>query len=201
MAEDKFINSITGSPVSQQHNIEAANFEPKDNDFGEFLETTADIVPNSFMCGTLTAKWVTQSNCIINWVINAIRFRETNVQCYPVPDELNPCEDVMGSQWLRLSVWIVVILAVLGNIAVLLVLITNWYGLLRTTVSSLLNPFSRQEWRDCAEILDDTPCFRRFVSRHLFAVGRLYWCPFDGRVFQLRLRLAVRWVLADTLRQ
>lgn len=43
-----------------------------------------------------------------------------------MPDALNPCEDVMGSQWLRSSVWIVVFLAVFGNIAVLVVLFSNW---------------------------------------------------------------------------
>lgn len=43
-----------------------------------------------------------------------------------MPDALNPCEDVMGSQWLRTSVWIVVFLAVVGNVAVLVVLFSNW---------------------------------------------------------------------------
>lgn len=52
--------------------------------------------------------------------------RKIDVKCYPIPDALNPCEDVMGSQWLRISVWIVVFLAVLGNVAVLLVLFSNW---------------------------------------------------------------------------
>lgn len=52
--------------------------------------------------------------------------RKIDVQCYPEPDALNPCEDVMGSQWLRASVWLVVLLAVLGNIAVFLVLVANW---------------------------------------------------------------------------
>lgn len=62
------------------------------------------------------------------WVelIVLISFRKAEVQCYPVPDALNPCEDVMGSQWLRTSVWAVVFLAVLGNVAVLLVLFSNW---------------------------------------------------------------------------
>lgn len=71
-----------------------------------------------------------------------------NVKCYPVPDELNPCEgkylilfsmatkrkkklfwqlfkDVMGSNWLRVSVWIVVSLTVIGNVCVLVVLFSN----------------------------------------------------------------------------
>lgn len=48
-----------------------------------------------------------------------------NVKCYPIPDELNPCEDVMGSNWLRGSVWIVVSLTVSGNVCVLVVLFSN----------------------------------------------------------------------------
>lgn len=56
----------------------------------------------------------------------AVACRKIDVQCYPIPNALNPCEDVMGSQWLRTSVWIVVFLAVFGNIAVLLVLFSNW---------------------------------------------------------------------------
>ncbi|CAK1580620.1 unnamed protein product [Parnassius mnemosyne] len=47
------------------------------------------------------------------------------VECTPLPDALNPCEDVMGWFWLRSSVWFVIAAAVVGNIAVLLVLLTN----------------------------------------------------------------------------
>lgn len=54
-------------------------------------------------------------------------FRTFDVKCYPMPDALNPCEDVMGSHWLRGSVWVVVLLAVFGNVAVLVVLFSNRY--------------------------------------------------------------------------
>ncbi|KPJ07033.1 Lutropin-choriogonadotropic hormone receptor [Papilio machaon] len=47
------------------------------------------------------------------------------VECTPLPDALNPCEDVMGWSWLRASVWLVIAAAVVGNVAVLLVLVTN----------------------------------------------------------------------------
>ncbi|ALC46684.1 Lgr1, partial [Drosophila busckii] len=47
--------------------------------------------------------------------------RKPIIECFPVPNELNPCEDVMGYQWLRIAVWIVVGLAVVGNVAVLTV--------------------------------------------------------------------------------
>ncbi|KAH8244034.1 hypothetical protein KR032_012469 [Drosophila birchii] len=51
-------------------------------------------------------------------------FRKPNIECYPMPNDLNPCEDVMGYQWLRISVWIVVALAVVGNMAVLTVILS-----------------------------------------------------------------------------
>ncbi|XP_019713594.1 thyrotropin receptor [Hippocampus comes] len=51
------------------------------------------------------------------------------VLCAPVPDEFNPCEDIMGFAFLRASVWFVSLLAVLGNAAVLLVLLTSHYKL------------------------------------------------------------------------
>ncbi|KAK5853247.1 hypothetical protein PBY51_007052 [Eleginops maclovinus] len=51
------------------------------------------------------------------------------VTCVPVPDEFNPCEDIMGFGFLRVSVWFVSLLAVLGNVVVLLVLLTSHYKL------------------------------------------------------------------------
>ncbi|KAL1415187.1 hypothetical protein MTO96_006862 [Rhipicephalus appendiculatus] len=55
------------------------------------------------------------------------------VQCFPTPDALNPCEDVMGNMVLRVAVWFVVVAAVFGNLAVLLVLLSS-----RLTVSKFL---------------------------------------------------------------
>ena len=49
----------------------------------------------------------------------------TKVSCTPEPDAFNPCEDVMGYKWLRIFVWLVVMAALLGNIAVLFVLISS----------------------------------------------------------------------------
>lgn len=47
------------------------------------------------------------------------------MKCFPVPDALNPCEDIMGYKWLRMSVWIVISTAFLGNTAVLTVLLSS----------------------------------------------------------------------------
>ncbi|XP_077502694.1 leucine-rich repeat-containing G protein-coupled receptor 1 [Amblyomma americanum] len=55
------------------------------------------------------------------------------VQCLPAPDAFNPCEDVMGTVVLRVAVWFVVVAAVAGNLAVLLVLLSG-----RLSVSKFL---------------------------------------------------------------
>ncbi|XP_064485780.1 lutropin-choriogonadotropic hormone receptor-like [Ornithodoros turicata] len=55
------------------------------------------------------------------------------VHCFPAPDAFNPCEDVMGTQLLRVAVWFVVVAAVTGNLAVMLVLISG-----RMSVSKFL---------------------------------------------------------------
>ncbi|XP_028997220.1 thyrotropin receptor [Betta splendens] len=51
------------------------------------------------------------------------------VACAPAPDEFNPCEDIMGFGFLRASVWFVSLLALVGNVLVLLVLLTSHYKL------------------------------------------------------------------------
>lgn len=48
-----------------------------------------------------------------------------NIACTPEPDALNPCEDVMGYVWLRVTVWFVLLAALLGNSVVLIVLTTS----------------------------------------------------------------------------
>jgi hypothetical protein len=51
------------------------------------------------------------------------------VKCRPEPDAFNPCEDVMGIGWLRVTVWFVVICALLGNFVVLIITICSKYKL------------------------------------------------------------------------
>ncbi|XP_039283238.1 lutropin-choriogonadotropic hormone receptor isoform X2 [Nilaparvata lugens] len=57
------------------------------------------------------------------------------VECWPRPDAFNPCEDLMGNWVLRVAVWLVAILALLGNLAVLLVLLSSRF---RMTVPKFL---------------------------------------------------------------
>nr|XP_004649423.2 thyrotropin receptor isoform X2 [Jaculus jaculus] len=49
--------------------------------------------------------------------------------CTPKPDEFNPCEDIMGYKFLRIVVWLVSLLALLGNTFVLFILLTSHYKL------------------------------------------------------------------------
>ncbi|XP_016659101.1 lutropin-choriogonadotropic hormone receptor-like [Acyrthosiphon pisum] len=51
------------------------------------------------------------------------------VKCYPAPDAFNPCEDLMGNWTLRVAVWIVAVAALLGNMAVLFVLLSSRFRL------------------------------------------------------------------------
>ncbi|XP_072284272.1 thyrotropin receptor isoform X2 [Pyxicephalus adspersus] len=51
------------------------------------------------------------------------------LECTPKPDEFNPCEDIMGYNFLRIVVWFVNLLAILGNAFVLFILVTSHYKL------------------------------------------------------------------------
>ncbi|XP_049689628.1 follicle-stimulating hormone receptor isoform X1 [Accipiter gentilis] len=50
-----------------------------------------------------------------------------NVACSPKPDAFNPCEDIMGYNILRVLIWFINILAITGNIVVLVILISSQY--------------------------------------------------------------------------
>ncbi|XP_008299987.1 thyrotropin receptor-like [Stegastes partitus] len=45
--------------------------------------------------------------------------------CTPLPDALNPCEDVMSHSFLRVLVWVVSLLAISANLLVLFILLTS----------------------------------------------------------------------------
>ncbi|VDK52501.1 unnamed protein product [Anisakis simplex] len=47
-----------------------------------------------------------------------------SIQCSPMPNALNPCENVVGFQFLRWAIWFVWISAIVGNIGVWIVLAT-----------------------------------------------------------------------------
>uniref|UniRef100_A0A8D2DR48 Lutropin-choriogonadotropic hormone receptor n=1 Tax=Sciurus vulgaris TaxID=55149 RepID=A0A8D2DR48_SCIVU len=51
------------------------------------------------------------------------------LRCAPEPDAFNPCEDIMGYDFLRVLIWLINILAIMGNLTVLFVLLTSRYKL------------------------------------------------------------------------
>ncbi|XP_053316036.1 lutropin-choriogonadotropic hormone receptor [Spea bombifrons] len=51
------------------------------------------------------------------------------LRCNPEPDAFNPCEDIMGYDFLRVLIWFISILAIAGNAVVLFVLLTSHYKL------------------------------------------------------------------------
>uniref|UniRef100_A0A182M4B0 G-protein coupled receptors family 1 profile domain-containing protein n=1 Tax=Anopheles culicifacies TaxID=139723 RepID=A0A182M4B0_9DIPT len=107
IVEDSYLFPITGHPVDEAGDQTIGGGLYTENPLlGEFHETVAQISSMEALCGNLTPMIL-------------------DVKCYPMPDALNPCEDVMGSHWLRGSVWVVVLLAVFGNVAVVVVLFSN----------------------------------------------------------------------------
>ncbi|XP_066467993.1 follicle-stimulating hormone receptor-like [Tiliqua scincoides] len=54
---------------------------------------------------------------------------EVQVTCFPEPDAFNPCEDIMGYNILRVLIWFINILAIMGNFVVLVILISSQYKL------------------------------------------------------------------------
>lgn len=51
--------------------------------------------------------------------------REQLVQCAPVPNAFNPCEDMMGYRWLKYCVWFVALTGLFGNVCVLMVILSK----------------------------------------------------------------------------
>lgn len=47
------------------------------------------------------------------------------LKCNPEPDAFNPCEDLAGFGFLRVAIWFINILAIIGNLTVLLVFFTS----------------------------------------------------------------------------
>ncbi|KAI1701345.1 7 transmembrane receptor (rhodopsin family) domain-containing protein [Ditylenchus destructor] len=62
-----------------------------------------------------------------------------NVSCTPQPDALNPCEDIVSYKPLRVMIWVMWIVAIAGNVAVWVVIITVWQKRMRLHYFFMLN--------------------------------------------------------------
>ncbi|VDK52860.1 unnamed protein product [Gongylonema pulchrum] len=57
-----------------------------------------------------------------NCTSSAVSDFYSSIQCTPMPNALNPCEDVVGFDFLRWAIWFVWISAIVGNVGVWIVL-------------------------------------------------------------------------------
>nr|BAO01099.1 neuropeptide GPCR A49 [Nilaparvata lugens] len=102
-----------------------------DQDWG--FSVTKVLPTGSFLEGQFHS--IVSTNKKINALCGNISKNYEEVKCFPRPDAFNPCEDLMGNWVLRVAVWLVAILALLGNLAVLLVLLSSRF---RMTVPKFL---------------------------------------------------------------
>ncbi|XP_052103479.1 lutropin-choriogonadotropic hormone receptor-like [Mytilus californianus] len=83
----------------------ASNFETEGN-IGYFDDIPSNVSHPHAFCGQVVKDY-------------------RQVICTPEPDAFNPCEDLMGYDWLRIFVWIIVLASLFGNSVVLIVLIKS----------------------------------------------------------------------------
>uniref|UniRef100_A0A3Q0S049 Thyrotropin receptor n=1 Tax=Amphilophus citrinellus TaxID=61819 RepID=A0A3Q0S049_AMPCI len=102
--------------------------------FGLPTASSANSNPNSLIC--LTKK--SQNDGLFNLKIYSEHLSEgfdselcnelhthDGPSCTPLPDALNPCEDVMSQGFLRVLVWVVSFFAISANLLVLFILLTS----------------------------------------------------------------------------
>lgn len=63
----------------------------------------------------------------------------SKIACYPEPDPLNPCEDVVGFVWLRGVIWFVWVMAIFGNVVVMAILCATNQSRLRVNHFLMMN--------------------------------------------------------------
>ncbi|KPI95740.1 Lutropin-choriogonadotropic hormone receptor [Papilio xuthus] len=106
--------AIDDATTSEEYDVVSEEYTSDTGSFEDDLEGFHEIVNDTLSHGV--AYFAACGNFSLS---------RRKVECTPLPDALNPCEDVMGWSWLRASVWLVIAAAVVGNVAVLLVLLTN----------------------------------------------------------------------------
>jgi thyroid stimulating hormone receptor len=112
------VNHLKGHPNRSDHShLNPLRGRTIEHEEGRPLEYEEDI-------GTFHAKSaeIPDQHSVIA-ICGNLAIRTPSVKCYPEANALNPCEDIMGFSWLRISVWFVVVLAVVGNLAVIVVVL------------------------------------------------------------------------------
>ncbi|KAI9552110.1 hypothetical protein GHT06_022447 [Daphnia sinensis] len=68
-----------------------------------------------------------------------LTYAHREVRCTPQPDAFNPCEDILGTNWLRVAAWLVSVASVVGNLAVVLVLVQSTRGSMAVSKFLMVN--------------------------------------------------------------
>jgi hypothetical protein len=104
-----------------------------------YIISDDDTFDNGFDEGTFhTSTLDPASTYVSNKTCGELVEHIKQVQCQPIPDAFNPCEDILGFTWLRVIAWFVVVTAEVGNLAVIIVTVCTKYNLSGLTVSKFL---------------------------------------------------------------
>ncbi|KAM5292627.1 lutropin-choriogonadotropic hormone receptor [Ctenodactylus gundi] len=105
---------------TKEHNFSFSIFE----NFSKQCESTVRKPTNETLYSAILG-----GNELSSWDYDYSFCSPTTLRCAPEPDAFNPCEDIMGYDFLRVLIWLINILAIVGNLTVLLVLLTSRYKL------------------------------------------------------------------------
>ncbi|XP_074142900.1 lutropin-choriogonadotropic hormone receptor isoform X4 [Sminthopsis crassicaudata] len=127
---EKFVNLLEATLTYPSHCCAFINLPTKDQNISLFIfenfskqcESTARKPNNETFYSAIFA----ESELSI-WDYDYGFCSPKILRCAPEPDAFNPCEDIMGYDFLRVLIWLINLLAIVGNFTVLLVLLTSHY--------------------------------------------------------------------------
>ncbi|XP_072491717.1 lutropin-choriogonadotropic hormone receptor isoform X2 [Notamacropus eugenii] len=127
---EKFVNLLEATLTYPSHCCAFINLPTEDQNISLFIfenfskqcESTARKPNNETFYSTIFA----ESELSI-WDYDYGFCSPKILRCAPEPDAFNPCEDIMGYDFLRILIWLINLLAIMGNLAVLFVLLTSHY--------------------------------------------------------------------------
>uniref|UniRef100_A0A7E4V9K7 G_PROTEIN_RECEP_F1_2 domain-containing protein n=1 Tax=Panagrellus redivivus TaxID=6233 RepID=A0A7E4V9K7_PANRE len=108
----------------------AGNLQKNDTDYVNDAEGEYEFDDDDFFDGihAFSQSEVGESKILVSrddCEATAVELFYLNISCAPLPDALNPCEDIVGYRWLRYTIWIIAIIAVAGNVLVWVVIATS----------------------------------------------------------------------------
>ncbi|XP_060043681.1 lutropin-choriogonadotropic hormone receptor isoform X2 [Erinaceus europaeus] len=131
-SREQFTNLLEATLTYPSHCCAFRNLPPKEQNFSFSIfenfskqcESTARKPNNATLYSTIFA-----DSELNGWDYDYGFCLPKTLRCTPEPDAFNPCEDIMGYDFLRVLIWLINILAIMGNVTVLLVLLTSRYKL------------------------------------------------------------------------